>query len=192
MAGSSDPQPGKARPAFRLHPLLGLSEEHLRQYVLDFTASRFPSRTGAPELLLMRPVTFEDLRLLGFGAMQSAGQEAPMTLAILRGDFVVTRTAFPGGGILAPSARPTWANYLVFAFDMRMGGVTFLGVYPNILGLRRALNDPGLPEDPSDNAPLPPPAPPRMSSACPCGSVIHGTSRSSTPGSDTWQAGPID
>jgi hypothetical protein len=126
--------------------LIGASPQAVGQVAIAVTMSRFPSLSGTPQLTLARPVTPDDLTAMGLPSEDySYCTEPPaLMLVIVKGDFDMTSM----GGPIPATAHPR-ATYVVYIFDLRAGVPITVTYSPNGGRLRRALNDPSLPDDPT-------------------------------------------
>jgi hypothetical protein len=135
----------------RAPSLIGASPEEVGRVAIAVTTSRFPSFSGTPEVALARLVTSDDLTAMGLPSEDYSYCTDPpaLMLVIVKGDFDMTSM----GGLGPPIAHPR-AKYVVYVFDLGAGVPTIVTYSPNGGRLRRALNDPSLPDDPTS-----PPAP---------------------------------
>ena len=126
--------------------LIGASRQQLTQAALKYTNDNYPSITGTPTVILIRPITANQLPSLGFGEVSYAGtEEPPLMLVILKGDFDIT-SLFSG---LQPRKVDTRVKYIAYVYDLRAGLPMLTAPSTNGGKLRRALNDPSLPDDPT-------------------------------------------
>ncbi len=124
------------------HRLTSLSPEQVGQVAQDYTQAIGYLHSGESKVLLTRPVTRDDLPKLGLDSINFAGQDPPLMLVILKGDF--DTSSIPR--MTVPST-PRRVSYIAYVFDLWAGEPALTITSPNGGVLRKALNDPTLPND---------------------------------------------
>ncbi len=112
--------------------------------------------SGSPQVLLSRTVRASELPTLGlpFGNVNVVDGAPPLVLVVLRGDFRSDGQLFAGGNA-PPAAQVAQVKYVALVYDLWAGLPTSVYISPNGGLLRRVLNDPSLPDDPSPPATAP-------------------------------------
>jgi hypothetical protein len=111
----------------------------MAQVALNVTNANYPSLSDTPEVVLVRSVTAADIAALGIANISfDGGEEPPLMLVIVKGDFDVSS--------LSGAKR---AKYIGYAFDLRAGGPALVASSVKGGRFRQALNDPSLPDDPT-------------------------------------------
>jgi len=141
--------------------LLNASAEDIKEAALKYTYTRFQVFNDDAAVILIRPVTKEQLPLPGLPEVDFGGEAPPLRLVALKGDFDVRGLRHPSAG-----DAPWRVTYIVYLFDLKAGAPALTYVSPDGAGLGELLNDPSLPEkqeppgSPEEGAatPVPPPA----------------------------------
>ena len=152
--------------------LIGASSEEIGKAALDFTLERFSAR-GPSQVLLVRPVTLEELPALGLDTTEPSCVGMQLALVILKGDYDVSNVPHVGE---IPNAT-TRVAYLGYVWDLRVNSPML--IEPSVRGgrFRSALNDPSLPDDNPGYKPptaqpgvtfIPAPTMPKASNLPPC------------------------
>lgn len=144
------PRVGAQITEYNAKPLVGASIEEVKQAALRYTQNRFSILGKTPNFLLIRSVTTADLPQLGLAEIHFAGQEPPLMLVAMRGDFDVTHLSRGGS-----RTTPWRVSYIVYVFDLNVGAPAFTAVSPHGGSFRKLLNDPTLPDDGSPDQPAP-------------------------------------
>lgn len=157
--------------------LVGAPVEKIEQEAVDYTYKRFKVLSGFPTILLTKPVTKDELPSLGLSAIGFGGEEPPLMLVALKGDFDVSNIR----GSVSTTLR---VKYLVYVFDLKAGMPTLIQYSADGSHFRKLLNDPNLPEEPPtpDRSGEPKPDNPPMTPAptMPYGSVAPAVTPEST------------
>ncbi len=150
----------------RNHILDGASPEQVGQYAQQYAQQRFDGRSPS-QLLLSRPVTYEEIPELGFGCMGNASyiENPPWVLVILKGDFSLS--SLPGSAVLGDVRTP----YVVMVFDVWAAEPTLITGSMTGGLVKKALNDPNLPDEVHD---IPTDCPTRLPGILPYGVEIPG------------------
>ncbi|MGI0015431.1 MAG: hypothetical protein ACREBU_18595, partial [Nitrososphaera sp.] len=128
---------------FKAKSFMNASAEEIQQVALDYTYGRFKVLSEAPTILLTRPVTKDELPSLGLSAIDFAGEEPPLMLVAMNGDFDVSNIRRSVSGAL-----PFRVSYIVYVFDLKAGAPTLIQYSVDGSHFRKLLNDPNLPEEP--------------------------------------------
>jgi hypothetical protein len=118
------------------------------ELILDFTRQRFPSISGSPEVILTRPITYEEYAEFGLGNFNPGGQAPPLELLLVKGDF---DTSKPGPGKVG-FAR---ANYIVYVYDLEHKSITHITVAGDPERIRKLLELAGEPIPTATPSPVP-------------------------------------
>lgn len=122
------------------HPLVNATSDEVAQAAKNYTVSNFKVVSGTPTVLLTRSVTKEDLPKLGLSTIAFGGEDPPLMLVALKGDFDVQN--MPGGG-----STPWRVGYIVYVFDLKAGMPALISVSRLGGRFRTLLNDPTLPDE---------------------------------------------
>jgi hypothetical protein len=123
-------------------PLVGKTPDEVAQVALQLVKTLDGNVGDAPTVLLARSVTSADLPKLGLGEIGFGGEEPPLTLVALKGDFnarALMRRSFPGER----------TRYIVYVFDLNVGVPTLTMTSQTGGMFRTLLNDPTLPNEAS-------------------------------------------
>lgn len=145
---------------FKAHSLVAASLEEIRHVAQTYTCARFTILSGVPQIVAMRHVTASDLPTLGLSLIGFAGDEPPLLLVILKGDFDISALR---GGLLRAGARQVndHVEYIAYVFDRRAGVPTLIQTSKHGGIFRTVLHDPTLPADsPNQSTPAGPALPP--------------------------------
>jgi hypothetical protein len=114
---------------------------------IDYANRAFPDKSQAPEAVVARPITNEELTGLGLpsGFFLDCIDPPPMMLVILKGDFDISGLSRS----IKPAQSPARAKYILYVYDLREGAPTLITASVNGGAFRRALNDPSIPDDPT-------------------------------------------
>lgn len=125
--------------------LNGATDAQFAEFAADWARHRLKPK-GAPEVLFARSVTYGEIPILGLGCPPNYDtiEEPPLMMAILRGEFDV-REAGPGFTRAAPPVAGK-ESYVVYIFDVWAGRPAITIVSQDGAVVKRALNDPNLPE----------------------------------------------
>jgi hypothetical protein len=129
---------------FRPHSLLSASPAEVGAYAVDYTSAHYPPLSGVPQPILVRSVAAAALPAIGLAKIGFAGEEPPLTLAIVHGDFDLR------SGVRTRLDPATWhwrVGYIAYVFDLDAGVPTLMQTSQNGGDFRQALNDPNLPDD---------------------------------------------
>ncbi len=107
---------------------------------LKSTATRFQVLSEQIAVPLARAVTKEELPLLGLPEIDFGGEDPPLALVVLKGEFDVRNLR---GG--AASDTPWEVKFIAYVFDLKAGVPTLTLVSPDGSIFRDLLNDPSLP-----------------------------------------------
>jgi hypothetical protein len=153
---------------FDATPLTDASTNEISQAAIDYTYYRFTVVSGSPEVLLVQSVTKNQIPSLGLSAIEFAGEEPPMALVAIKGDFDVSSLRAVGS--------PLQVQYLIYIIDLKVGLPTLIEFSVDGSRFRDLLNDPSLPEynqPPSDpNEPMATPESETAAPKLPYGSVV--------------------
>lgn len=123
--------------------LIGATPAQVGEFALEYARQRAVIYSGTPQVLLSRPVTSDELAALGLSCLYFGTiEKPPLIMVILKGDF--GRLDFG-----STTATPRF-KYVVYAFDVWAAEATLTVGTPNGGLLRKALNDPTLPDDASN------------------------------------------
>jgi hypothetical protein len=124
--------------------LVGASSKDVAQQAINYTCAFFYVY-GSTEVRQVRTVTDADLPSFGLPEIGFSGEEPPLMLVILQGDFDVRN--MPGTRNIDPAKWHARVEYIAYVFDLRDGGPTL--IKPSWRGseLQKLLNDPTLPQD---------------------------------------------
>ena len=128
---------------FQIRPLLTSSPQDVGQAAIEWTRNNYVILSGTPQVVLARPVRAADLPALGLPVTGFVGEEPPLMLVILKGDFDVSNMI--GAGLA--SAWNRRVAYIAYVFDLRAGVPTLTMTSLRGGDFRQALNDPTLPDD---------------------------------------------
>lgn len=138
--------------------LVGKTTNEIGQYALKYAQNNQLVRSGAPQILLSRPITREEYTALGLGCLPEFAvfEQPPLDLVILKGDFDVNRF----GGARAPLRQePNETIYLGYVFDLWAGQPASWQTTKSGGVFRAALNDASLPLDGNEPSVCPPQLP---------------------------------
>lgn len=124
-----------------IHSLFGASAEDVKEAALKYTQARFQVLSDNVTIPLVRPVTKKELPLIGLPEIDFGGEDPPLMLVVLKGEFDVQ-----GLRHTLASGMPWHVMYIVYIFDLKAGSPTLIYVSPDGAGLGDLLNDPSLPE----------------------------------------------
>ncbi len=165
--------------------LAGKSPDEIAQYAVQHFAPSFLGPRGTTEIVLARPITREEMPVLGLGCLPENGssEEPPYVLVILRGDF--TLSGMPGGR--SRIANTPGSRYAGFVIDVWAAGPT--AIIPSASGgeFRTLLNDPTLP---IVNRNFPTSCAPRVAGPLPHGAVLPGVVFPTIPPAPTTEVIP--
>ncbi len=119
--------------------LLNASDADIERAALEYTNTYFEPK-GAIVTLMIRSVTKEEIPGLGLPAIDFSGQDPPLSLVALKGEFDVHRLS------RQTDNGPRPATYIVYVFDLRAGAPTLIVSSPDGAHFRTLLNDPTLPD----------------------------------------------
>lgn len=108
--------PVSAQDGFKPHSLLTASVADVQKAALDYTQSRFRV-LEAPQILLTRSVTKEELPELGLSEIGFGGKEPPLALVVLEGKFEVQ---------VRGMTEPEQVKYLFYVINLYVGGPTLV------------------------------------------------------------------
>jgi hypothetical protein len=123
------------------HSLVNASMKDIEDAALKYTRSRFQALSKEVTIPLARYVTDQELPSLGISKMDFLGEDPPMALVVLKGEFDVRNLRH-----INPENKPWRVRYIVYIFDLRAGMPCRVMVSPDGAGFRTLLNDPSLPE----------------------------------------------
>lgn len=159
----------------RSHMFDNASLEQVGQYVQQEAQGQLDAQ-GPSEVLLSRPVTYDEMPKLGLGCLgnSSSIEEPPLVLVILKGDFIwnLPGDSSPTGHFkYAVYVIDLWAPGAIYITGSRTGGL-----------VKKALNDPSLPDEPQH---LPTDCPARLPATAHYGSEMPGITFPTTPPAPT-------
>jgi hypothetical protein len=131
--------PGPSASARMPHSLLGSTPNDVAAYAIEYARGHGDVVKGAPAAVLSLPVTRGQITALGLGCLGefAAIEEPPLSLVILKGDFVFSASA---------SQRYSLnSKYLAYVFDAWSGEHVYRLASIDGSHFRVALNDPTLP-----------------------------------------------
>ena len=122
------------------HSLVNASMKDIEDAALKYTQTRFQVLSDNVTIPLARPVTKQELPLLGLPQIDFGGEDPPLALVVLKGEFDVR------------NLRRTIANgeawrvrFIAYVFDLKAGLPTLTMVSADGSMFRDLLNDPSLP-----------------------------------------------
>lgn len=110
----------KSKKQFTPQPLIGATEEEINEAAIEYTYYRFKVLSGEPSVVLTMPVIKDELPSLGLSSIGFSGEEPPMTLVLLMGDFDISNIR----GWHQNS--PLKVSFLVYVFDLNAGVPTLI------------------------------------------------------------------
>lgn len=131
----------QANMLFRAQSLMNASDDEIQKVAVDYTYGRFNVLSGTPTVLLTRSVVKDELPSLGLSAIDFGGEEPPLKLVVMKGDFDVSSIRRS-----VKSSSPLRASYIVYVFDLKVGAPTLIQYSLDGSHFRKLLNDPTLPE----------------------------------------------
>jgi hypothetical protein len=160
----------QAKMLFKAQSLVNASDAEIQKVAVDYTYGRFNVLSGTPTVLLTRSVVKDELPSLGLSAIDFGGEEPPLKLVAMKGDFDVSSIRRS-----VKSSSPLRASYIVYVFDLKIGAPTLIQYSLDGSHFRKLLNDPTLPQEaPANdfsNEPVPDISPMTPAPKMPYGSV---------------------
>ncbi len=145
FAAGSYSSPGSGAKHIRYRPgnFVGLSTTQIADRALQLVRGQQMDLTGEAQVLLVRPVTREEIVALGLNCLPDALtiEDPPHVLVIYKGDFDISR--LPGAG----NIKGATVHYLAYIFDVWAGEVNAWETSAEGGRFRLALNDPSLPAE---------------------------------------------
>lgn len=137
---------------FQARSLTDASQQEVQQAAINYTlanSSEFTILGGTIKTVFTRPITAAQFSSIGFGEVNFIGEEPPMMLVVVKGDFDTTDfvPSFSNDSQPTPKER-TKAKYIAYVFDLRAGRPTLTTTALTGEYFRKALNDPSLPDEP--------------------------------------------
>lgn len=121
--------------------LVDASPEEVSEVAIQYTKAFIKVLSGTPQVLLARSITKEDLTTLELSPIDFSGQDPPLMIVAVKGDFDVS-------GYIPGSADAPWrVNYIVYVFDLKAGIPTLTEVSAKGGRFSKLLNDPTLKDD---------------------------------------------
>lgn len=119
--------------------LIGVPMEEIEKFAVSYMVDSGQAVSDTLEVLLARPVTWQQLGELGFGCGREgdAMEEAPWALFIFKGDL---RPSFPG---MERGGRRE-IKYAAYIFDLWAAVPTYVAASETGIGFGTVLNDPAL------------------------------------------------
>lgn len=138
---------GTSRFVYGSKNIVGASDAELTYFVRDW-ANHQLKPTGEPEVLFAKSVSYDEIPALGLGCPPNFGtiEEPPLMVAIVRGEFDY-RGAAPGFEQL-PRPIPGKKRYVMYIFDEWAGVPAAILTSEDGALVKKALNDPTLPDAP--------------------------------------------
>ncbi|MBF6612306.1 MAG: hypothetical protein IVW55_04180 [Chloroflexi bacterium] len=138
---------GTSRFVYGSKNIVGASDAELTYFVRDWANHQLKPK-GEPEVLFAKSVSYDEMPVLGLGCPPNfaAIEEPPLMVAIVRGEFDY-RGAAPGFGQLPPPT-PGKKSYVMYIFDEWAGVPAAILPSENGALVKKALNDPTLPDGP--------------------------------------------
>ncbi|AFY42789.1 hypothetical protein [Nostoc sp. PCC 7107] len=128
---------------FQKRPLISASEQEIRQAAVNYTLAhscQYKIISGTPEAIFDRPIKAAEIPATGFGEFDFSGEEPPMMLVVVKGNFDLS-------GSISPSHPRRLTKYTAYIFDLQAGTPIFSAVGLTGEYFRNALSDPTLPDD---------------------------------------------
>ncbi|OKH26417.1 hypothetical protein [Chroogloeocystis siderophila] len=167
---------------FQARSLTNASPQEVQQAAINYTlanSSEFTVRSGAIKTVFTRPITFAEFPSIGLGEVNFIGEEPPMMLVVVKGDFDTTDFVPSFSNESQPTLKERIkAKYIAYVFDLRAGRPTLTTTALTGGYFRKVLNDSSLPDEPKLIKPEPgmPEAVPALSNPpakkLPYGSII--------------------
>lgn len=144
-------QPSNSSPMFDGRPLTSALEQQVGQAAIGFTlanSDEFKVLSGRPQVVFTRPITAAELPATGLGEINTIGEEPPMMLVVVKGNFDTTNF----GPSLGSEGSPprTKSKYIAYVFDLRAGIPMFTATGLTGEYFRRTLRDSSLPDEPKE------------------------------------------
>jgi hypothetical protein len=143
------------RKSFIPKPLTDATEAQIREVAMEYTYSTFNIVDGTPVVRLSKfRVTKDELPMYGLDQINFAGEEPPLALVALQGNFDIS--SLPG-----MKTTGFGYHYLVYVFDLRVGIPTSIYYSRDGSIFKKLLNDPSLQSEAQptvnldDHVPLP-------------------------------------
>lgn len=134
------------------HSLVNASPEQIAQIALQRATSMNTIRSGTAKVLIVQPITWDEVSALGLGPSHPGCiEKPPLMIAIIKGDFEIHDAI---GMSMAPPDVQEYAKYVVYVFDLWAGSVDMFEYSTNGFGLGKILGDPTLPENTPTVAPV--------------------------------------
>jgi len=129
-----------AQPQGGTHSLVNAPMEDVTDAALKYTQTRFQVLSKQITVPLARTVIKEDLPLSGLPQIDFGGEDPPLALVVLKGEFDVRNM---GRG--AASDTPFKVKFIAYVFDLKAGIPTLILASVDGSMFRDLLNDPSLP-----------------------------------------------
>jgi hypothetical protein len=129
-----------AQPQGGTHSLVNASMQDVKEAALKYTQTRFQVLSEQVTVPLARTVIKEDLPLSGLPEDDFGGEDPPLALVVLKGEFDVRNL---GRG--AASDTPFNVKFIAYVFDLKAGVPTLILASADGSMFRELLNDPSLP-----------------------------------------------
>ena len=125
-------------------------EKSVPELMLEYTQQRFPSKSGSPQVILTRSITFSEYPEFGLGHFNPGGQEPPLELVLVKGDFDTSNYG------VGQKVGFSSVNYIVYVYDLQHKSITHITVteHPEqISALLQLAGEPVPTAEPSPPAP---------------------------------------
>lgn len=132
---------------FQKRPLTSASEQEVKQAAVNYTqahSSQFKILSGTPEAIFARPIKAAELPSTGLGEINFMGEEPPLMLVVVKGDFDTT------GFIprrFQTSNPPSSTKYIAYVFDLQAGTPTLTATGLTGEYFRNELKDSTIPSE---------------------------------------------
>jgi len=122
------------------HSLVNVSMKDIEDAALKYTHQRFLVLSDSVTIRFSRPVTKQELPLLGLPEIDFGGEDPPLALVVLMGEFDVRNLRS-----FYVKDTPWYVKFIAYVFDLKAGMPTLTMVSADGSMFRDLLNDPSLP-----------------------------------------------
>lgn len=122
------------------HSLVNAPMQDVEDAALKYTYARFQVLSANVIIRLSRPVTKQELPFLGFPKIDFGGEDPPLALVVLKGEFDVRNLRR-----MNVNDTPWRVKFIAYVFDLKAGLPTLTSVSADGSRFRDLLNDPSLP-----------------------------------------------
>ena len=122
------------------HTLVNAPMKDIEDAALKYTYARFQVLSEDVIIRLSRPVTKQELPLLGLPKIDFGGEDPPLALVVLMGNFDVRNLRR-----MNVNDAPWRVKFIAYVFDLKAGLPTLTSVSADGSRFRDLLNDPSLP-----------------------------------------------